>query len=244
MTETSTQAQTCPHCGGDGWIWTVNKNYPDGAWKPCSCQEETLQRQRSEKLLAESGVTLDQLRRWRFETFDVARAVADARGKRILADIVADLRAYAAAPKEAEKPWRVLQGPYGCGKTHLAYAVAATRAREHKPVYVGNVPDLLDTLRRGFDNGDYARRLDTIREVEMLVLDDLGVESGTAFAAEAIYRIVDYRYRNRLPLIVTTNAIIQRDGSLAGRVASRLQDAAISVVHTLPAGDFRRAAHN
>ena len=237
---TQTVTRTCTICGGKGYIEVVNERYPEGAVAICQCQKERVQRRMSEKLLAESGVTLEQLRRWRFETYDVGRAVADARGKRILANIVADLRAYAAAPKEAERPWRVLQGPYGCGKTHLAYAVAATRAREHKPVYVGNVPDLLDTLRRGFDSGDYARRLDTIREVEMLVLDDLGVESSTAFAVEVIYRIVDYRYRNRLPLIVTTNAIIQRDGSLAGRVASRLQDTEISVVWTIPAGDYRK----
>ena len=207
----------------------------------CECRKEEMQRRLSGRLLAESGVTLEQLKRWQFGTFDPARSVADARGKRVMAEIVADMRAYATEPMRAERPWRVLQGPYGCGKTHLAYAVAAHRAREHRPVYVANVPDMLDALRRGFDAGDYEKRLTTIREVEVLVLDDLGVENSTAFVAETLYRIVDYRYRNRLPLIVTTNAIIQRDGSLAGRVASRLLDTAISVVHTMPAGDYRRA---
>lgn len=226
----------CEICGGEGWLWVVTDEYPDGAYRPCRCSIEAAQRKRSERLLAESGITLQQLMRWRFETFDLAAANSTPQGRERLAECVADLRAYAAEPAG----WRVLQGMYGCGKTHLAYAIAATRARARKPVYVSNVPDLLDMLRRGYDDASYDRRLQTLKEVELLVLDDLGTEHATPFALEKLYQVIDARYRDCAPLVVTTNRNLYEEKELPGRIVSRLLDVDMSRVWTLPAADYRR----
>lgn len=71
----------------------------------------------------------------------------------------------------------------------------------------------------------------------MLVLDDLGTEQAKDWAGEKLDRIVDWRYSNRLPLVVTTNA---KSEDLATRVASRLADKSCSAVIQIDASDYRK----
>ena len=44
-----------------------------------------------------------------------------------------------------------------------------------------------------------------MQRYSLLVLDDLGAERDTAYAAEQIFNVVDARVQTGLPLIVTTN---------------------------------------
>ena len=73
----------------------------------------------------------------------------------------------------------------------------------------------------------------------MLVLDDLGAESDSSWAAEKLYRLVDYRYCARFRTIITTNNI--NLAKIDSRISSRLGD--VSLVHTVimnDAQDFRK----
>ena len=45
----------------------------------------------------------------------------------------------------------------------------------------------------------------TFNDFELLVIDDLGTESNSAYRQEIVFNIIDSRYRAGLPLIVTTN---------------------------------------
>ena len=117
------------------------------------------------------------------------------------AEVQAICERYAARPKG----WLVLSGSYGCGKTHLAYAVAGVLLNARRPVYIPSVPQLLQTLREGYDKasreevGDGARalrgqtceeRLALIQTAGLLILDDLGAEYRTPWVADTL-RIVD-----------------------------------------------------
>src|SRR3990172_12981711 len=85
------------------------------------------------------------------------------------------------------------------------------------------VPDLLDWLRFSFEGGDSSleQRLEEIRNVRLLVLDDLGTQNATPWAEEKLYQIINHRYVNRLPMVITTNLSLNE---IDGRIASRLQD--------------------
>jgi len=130
----------------------------------------------------------------------------------------------------------VLAGSTGVGKTHLALACAWEWFDDGFTVIFARVDDLLDQLRKGYQEDTYYRRLDELRRCSLLVLDDLGTEDITDWAGEKIDRIVDWRYVNRLPLVVTTNA---RREDLAPRVASRLGDRHCSLVVPIDADDYR-----
>ena len=74
----------------------------------------------------------------------------------------------------------------GMGKTHLAAAIANQAAADGIDVVFQPVPDLLDWLRASYSaySDSYQERFDRIRTVPVLILDDLGAESGTEWAGE------------------------------------------------------------
>jgi len=133
----------------------------------------------------------------------------------------------------------VLAGPTGVGKTHLALACAWEWFDDGFSVIFARVDDLLDQLRRGYKDDTYHERLCELQRCSLLVLDDLDTEHTTNWAGERIDRIVDWRYVNRAPLVVTTNA---RREDLAPRVASRLGDCQRSIVAAIDAEDYRGKA--
>jgi len=130
----------------------------------------------------------------------------------------------------------VLAGPTGTGKTHLAMAIAWEWFDDGFNVLFSRADGLLDWLREGYGNGTYHKRFESIRRRHLLILDDLGTEQAKDWAGEKLDRIVDWRYINRLPLVVTTNVLSE---DLAERVASRLADKSCSVVIAIDAEDYR-----
>jgi DNA replication protein DnaC len=134
------------------------------------------------------------------------------------------------------RPWLLLRGGYGTGKTHLlAAAFYALLDAARQPIYTVS-PLLLDSLREGIQAGDYSERFYAVKDCPILILDDLGAESPTAWAREALYKIVDYRYRLGLPLAVATNCAVE---DLEPRVADRLHDGRLSRVTRLSGPSWR-----
>ncbi len=135
--------------------------------------------------------------------------------------------------------WLVFKGGYGCGKTHLAAAVANYRIDLGHPVLFINTPDLLDHLRAAYsptaDTG-YDTRFEQVRNAPLLILDDLGTQSNTDWAQEKLYQIFNYRYNARLPTIVTTNEELE---SIDIRVRSRMVDPSLTQIVHIAAPDFR-----
>ncbi len=137
--------------------------------------------------------------------------------------------------------WLILKGGFGCGKTHLASAIANYRIAHGYPVLFINTPDLLDHLRAAFSPtsvSQFDERFEQVRNVPLLILDDLGTESHTEWAQEKLYQIFNYRYNAQLPTVVTTNQELE---AIEGRIRSRLVDHRLVQTITISAPDFRRA---
>jgi DNA replication protein DnaC len=116
-------------------------------------------------------------------------------------------RAYKAAKEYAENPegWLVLTGPSGCGKTCLAAAIANHRIDNSQPVFYITTPDLLDHLRSSFNPESeipYDEFFEQVRNTPLLILDDLGAQSGTAWAKEKLEQLISHRYSNMLPTVI------------------------------------------
>lgn len=73
-------------------------------------------------------------------------------------------------------------------------------------------------------------------DAPLLILDDLGTEKLTDWAAEKLDTLIDHRYIKGLPLVVTTNVPAAQ---LSPRIASRLQDRRLGKVVTLSGPDYR-----
>jgi len=138
-------------------------------------------------------------------------------------------RAIKAAHTFAEKPrgWLVFEGTYGCGKTHLAAAIANYRARLGDPPLFVMVPDLLDHLRAAFSPNavtSYDRRFDEVRTAALLVLDDLGSQSATPWAKEKLHQLLNYRYNAELPTIITVAKESLEQHQIDERIITRMLD--------------------
>ncbi len=134
--------------------------------------------------------------------------------------------------------WLLLMGTYGCGKTHLAAAIANFAVQMGVPTLFLTVPDLLDWLRFSYGNTEtsFETRFDEIRNIRLLVLDDLGTQNATAWAQEKLFQIINHRYVNRLPLVLTTNQSLEE---VEGRIRSRLRDPGLVTRIDITAPDYR-----
>ena len=231
----------CPICQGLGYVRAnVPVDHPDfGQLVPCSCRMDELAEQRVSTLRALSE--LDVLGRMTFETFAPE-------GHGLPPEKRANLRwAYDEALAFAQNPegWLLLKGGYGCGKTHLAAAIANFCTERGQPVLFITVPDLLDHLRATFtpSNPDEHRlpfeaRFRDIRTAPVLILDDLGTESATPWAQEKLYQIFNYRYNAQLATVITTNHELE---DIPLRLRSRIVDPDLTKVVSITAPDYRRS---
>ena len=117
-------------------------------------------------------------------------------------------------------------GGVGTGKTHLAVAVMNELIRKKRtPSLFVTVPELLDNLRETYNKPgrNLDEWMDAVQNAEFLVLDDLGSERTTEWVRERIFVIVNYRYREALPTVFTSN-IGPKDlaEQLGERTASRI----------------------
>ena len=212
-----TGEEVCPVCHGLGFVYLdVPMGDPRfGQAVPCICKRKELRERRLNTLLKASN--LGHLQRMTFDTFQV--------GKHSSPEVTFSLQdALNTAQEFASNPsgWLVLMGPYGCGKTHLAAAIANDRVKRGLPVLFVVVPDLLDYLRASYAPSSpvtYDERFDQVRNIELLILDDLGTQNTTPWAAEKLYQILNYRHNAQLPTVVTTNNTLSE---MDPRLASRL----------------------
>lgn len=93
-------------------------------------------------------------------------------------------------------------GTVGTGKSFYACAIVNALLEKCVPATVTNFPRLLNILQ-GAKNRQEC--IDQLQRYKLLVIDDLGVERDSSYAAEQVYNVIDARARAGLPLIVTTN---------------------------------------
>lgn len=227
----------CPYCEGLGYVVAdVPPTHPSfGRAMPCSCRAQEQEIERLEKLQKLSQ--LGALQACTFSSFlPTGHGLTEAKQRNLR-------MAYDRALNYAKDPqgWLIFKGGYGCGKTHLAAAIANHRINLGHPVLFINTPDLLDHLRAAYSpNAEtgYDERFDQVRNAPLLILDDLGTQSNTDWAQEKLYQIFNYRYNARIPTIVTTNEELE---AIDIRVRSRMVDPSLTQIIHIAAPDFRLA---
>jgi DNA replication protein DnaC len=205
-----------------------------GRLEICVCRQRDVSQQVRERLYSLSR--LDELKGLTFDTFQP-------RGRKGLGEMQASSlemafnQAYHYA--KSLNGWLLLRGGYGCGKTHLAAAIANFAVEMGVPTLFLTVPDLLDMLRFSYDSEDttFEERFTEIRNASLLVLDDFGTQNATGWAQEKLFQIINYRYINKLPLVLTTNLSIDE---IDARVRSRLADRELVSDVRINAPDYRR----
>lgn len=226
---THSAASVCPVCKGAGFLRNnVPFGHPQfGKALPCECKEVERRRKRRQQLHEISN--LGAFANKRFSTFNPR--------------IPGLQEAFQVSTEFARMPggWLLLVGPNGCGKTHLAAAIANDCLEKGAVVFFATVPDLLDHLRAAFapDASEvYDQLFARMREAEILVLDDLGVQQSSPWANEKLFQLLNYRYNSGFPTVITANP--RGLQATDERIRSRLGDSSLVIALNLDkARDYR-----
>lgn len=133
----------------------------------------------------------------------------------------------------------MILGSVGSGKTHLAAAISNTLMDNGVPVLFGTFSEHLEKIRAEYDHTGQKKYLAQMKNIPVLVLDDIGKEKKSAWTQQILFDVINFRYEHLLPTIITTN--FDADG-LANHceqaVWSRLYEMSSAVVTR--GGDYRQ----
>jgi len=141
-----------------------------------------------------------------------------------------------------ESTWHMLlcYGTAGCGKTHLCEALSIALAKRNIRCRVDEWSELVRLLKGAMQSeltGAYDRLFKNIRTSSRLIIDDVGSGStGSNWEWGELEDIINYRYRECLFTVVTTNLNIK---DLPDRIVSRFRDGIKSRLILNGAGDYR-----
>lgn len=108
----------------------------------------------------------------------------------------------------------IIEGPIGSGKSYLLGSIAnALIDRGIKFRYLV-YSDLLQQIRSTYNQNNPENNekqiLSIVQKIPVLLIDDLGTEKATEFASSTLYQIIDHRYREEKPIILSTNYSIKK----------------------------------
>ena len=227
----------CPICGGPGWV-TLNVGLDDprfGQAQPCSCTSIPFEEERRRRIVKLSN--LGSLERFTFGALEVPEGTPDARQS-----FEAALAA-AVAYAENLTGWFVLAGAAATGRTPMAAAIANAAMEKGVRVSFMTAPDLLDHLRGAFaphSELPYDELFEELKSVPLLVLDDLGIQSATPWAQEKLYQLLNRRYQERLPTVITLACEMS---DLDEHLRVRLMDTNVSKIYNLADPELAPALH-
>jgi DNA replication protein DnaC len=97
----------------------------------------------------------------------------------------------------------VICGPTGVGKSWLACALGHKACRDNRSVLYQRVPKLFGDLALARGDGRYARLFRALGGVQLLILDDWGLEPLDAQARHDLLEIIEERYGRRSTIITS-----------------------------------------
>lgn len=199
----------------------------------CTCEKEEYEKQEQETQNREKQQRLESLiknslmdasfRECTFEKWDFSR------GDRKMYNLGIK---YTANFQELKKigTGLLIYGEPGNGKTFLSSCIANRLLQNHIPTICVSIIGLLERIKETYNRGGKEAEADIFRALEtaeLLVIDDLGTEQETDWSVPRVYKIIDGRVRNKLPLIITTNIQIdpkKTGGILAEKYGRRTED--------------------
>jgi DNA replication protein DnaC len=234
------EQEACENCAGTGWIVVEEGNVARA--KRCNCSRVA----DGDKLLASAKIPT----RYQACDFDnyLPQSFLQGKTKSLLENYAVDY------PLLDDEIFRekslLLTGGSGRGKTHLAVSVFKALLKKGVPCRFVDFHELLAEIRSSYDELAQTSEYEILRpllNVEVLLLDDLGSQRMSGWVQDTVFYIINIRYNQKKPLIVTSNLSMEPSkGSpleslqdrLGYRVVSRLYEMCTCV--ELDGPDYRK----
>jgi DNA replication protein DnaC len=121
----------------------------------------------------------------------------------------------------------ILTGASGVGKSYLGQALGNQACLMGYRVYYTNTARLLSMLKLSKVDGTYIKELKKLSKVDLLIMDDFGLQAFDTHAREALMDIVDDRFNNLSTIISSQIPVsawydIIGEGTIADAILDRL----------------------
>ena len=214
-------------CDGGGWIEVEETN---GA-RECSCRRERVAAARADRLatsIPRRYLDVD-FERWPITNLDptVVRYA-----KRYCRQLDRNIE---------EGSGIYFFGQAGSGKTSLAMCVAKEVLRERRSLAIFSGPELLARIGATYEDrarDTYLGLLNLLGSVDFLILEDLAVAKQNEWRLEQLYAVVNRRYEDRRPLLVTAD--VENAEALGEHVGDRTCSRILEMCEPFP---FRDGDH-
>lgn len=261
------ETPVCPHCGKQtpfiGYISGESVCWLRNTMLSCECEaaaqeaaaamakeKEAKRREKVKELQEYAGLAARDMTR----TFDSfietpenrkALKVARLYSKRVIDGTILQL------PQNS----LYIFGAYGTGKTHLAAAIANEVISNGKSVVYTRFGELCRDVKRAFDSKAKEGEEHILRKYKtcyLLILDDLGKERITDWSLALLFELIDSRYRDMKPTVITANYSVEQtvdkltangaDACTAGAIEDRCQEVYFQTF--IDGQSWRRAGRN
>ncbi|MDZ4801808.1 MAG: ATP-binding protein [Bryobacteraceae bacterium] len=189
----------CEKCSGTGYI-VVERDGLSGAER-CSCYAQ----RRAERVLASANIPpkfADAI----LENFILPEDNPTQRSA--LVEAFSPAKRYSWEFPDTKKPGLLFIGNPGTGKTHLSVGVMKHLISRGFEGLFYDYQQLLTDIQQSWSQqagSDQQGVFKRVREVEVLLLDDLGARRALDWVEDVVTELITFRYNHRKPLIATTN---------------------------------------
>ncbi|MER2009023.1 MAG: DnaA/Hda family protein, partial [Psychrobacillus sp.] len=218
----------------DGTIKETTLRFDTEEWKECECAKI----RKINRLIKSSEIT-EEFQKMGFTNFDTTGVVPEIARMKETALMYYN---HFDQIKSSRINSCLFNGQPGCGKTHLLTAIS------NNLMHKKQVPVLYFPFRDGVNNisaNGFEKKDDIIqqmKQVDVLFIDDLfkpigGKQTAKDWMVEIIFEVVNHRYLNKLPILVSTELTFEQlvmiDEALASRIFEMSSDFTSVVPHNM-----------
>lgn len=202
----------CNVCKDEGYI-LVKVNGQDVS-KECKCYK----RRKAKELMERSGISQEF---WKkdFENFDTRNMLQLENAKRKAFE-------YCRMFKKSEHDRRnsiLFSGQVGSGKTHLGIAISRSLMNQGIAVVYMAYRNVITQVKQHItDEEQYSREIKLYSKARVLYIDDMLKGRLSESDVNIMYEIVNYRYMNKLPIIISTERSLDEILEFDEAVGSRM----------------------
>jgi len=121
----------------------------------------------------------------------------------------------------------ILAGKVGTGKTHLAAAITSEVLRANRSCRLAKLPEIIRDIKNSWrgEGPSESELIDRYSKVDLLIIDEVGVQYGSDTEKLLISEIIDNRYQEMLPTVLISNLDVQGiKGCIGERCYDRLRE--------------------
>lgn len=223
----------CPICEDTGWILENMDNSQPKA-RPCVCIEES----HIKKPWREAGINIETSNQT-FRNF-IPWNEPSKRAKEIAIRYFKDFEVI----RKTRNNSILLCGQVGSGKTHLSIALGINLLRKNVRVMYMPYREIITKAKQNImDEESYDKLITKYKSCEVLLLDDLFKGKPTPSDINIIFEIVNYRYLNHLPMIISSESmvsdLIKIDEAIGSRIYEMVRGYLVEIEKIGMEGNFR-----